>query len=112
MPEETRQKISQNRRGILHSDEAKEKMSKTWIQKGQRFSPNTEFKDGHIPWNKGKKGIMKPPPHAFKKGHIPKHKLPDEIRVKIREDLRPSRAIAKDYGINKSTVLRIKKESY
>ena len=26
---------------------------RTYIKKGQRISPKTEFKKGHIPWNKG-----------------------------------------------------------
>ncbi len=41
--------------GKHHSEETKKKLSK--IKKGQRCSPNTEFKKDSIPWNKGKKGI-------------------------------------------------------
>ncbi|MEK6885090.1 MAG: hypothetical protein AABY22_35995 [Nanoarchaeota archaeon] len=48
-----------------HSKEAIKKMSKTWFtkghpygkrfKKGERSSPNTEFKKGMVPWNKNKK---------------------------------------------------------
>lgn len=105
------EKIANSNRGKIMSEETRQKVQHTWIQKGERLSPETEFQGGQIPWNKGTKGVMKPPPHAFQKGHIPKHKISEEIRKKIRQDPRSSRAIAKDYDIDKSTVLRIKKET-
>lgn len=41
--------------GKKHSENSKNKISKT--KKGQRVSPSTEFKNGCIPWNKGKNGV-------------------------------------------------------
>ena len=121
---ETRKKISKTNKETWkiksHSEETMKKISPTFFKKGHdpwnkgmkglRVSPETEFKKGLVPWNKGTKGIMKPPPHAFKKGHVPMHKLPDEIREKIKQDKRSSREVAKEFGIGKTTVLRIRKE--
>ena len=64
-------------KGIPQSKEAKKKMS--------------EALKGCIPWNKGTKGIMKPNKTSFKKGSHVKtefkkgHKMPKEIRQKIRK---------------------------
>lgn len=38
--------------GRKHTEEAKQKMSKTWFKKGERSSPATEFKSGIIPVNR------------------------------------------------------------
>ncbi len=92
------------------SETTKNKLSKTWFKKGERASLKTEFRKGSTPWNKGTKGLMKPPPHAFKKGDTPWNRIPDEIRDKVRNDKRSSRAVAKAYGISKSAVLKIRKE--
>jgi len=50
----------------------------TELVKGERRSPATEFKKGHVTWNKGKKGISYPGciPTQFKKGHTPKNHRP------------------------------------
>ena len=46
-----------------------------WIisekEKGKHKSPQTEFKNGIIPWNKGLKGMHFSPETEFKKGIIP-----------------------------------------
>ena len=39
----------------------KRKSNSGKFKKGERRSPRTEFKKGHITWNKGKKGVMPPP---------------------------------------------------
>ena len=47
--------ISEVRKGMKFSDEHRIHISES--KKGKRFSPNTEFKKGSEPWNKGKKGL-------------------------------------------------------
>ena len=42
-------------KGKHFSEESRKKMSEA--RKGKRASPKTEFKRGHIPWHKGKKGV-------------------------------------------------------
>ncbi len=41
------------------------------INSGQENIKNCQFKKGHIPFNKGTKGFMKPNKTSFKKGDIP-----------------------------------------
>lgn len=61
-----------------HTKETDERLKKvseknSISHKGQHSSPETEWKTGHISWNKGKKtGIV--PKSAFRKGHIPFNK--------------------------------------
>lgn len=43
--------------GKHHTKKSKQKMSRN--RKGKRCSIKTEFKKGMIPWNKGKKGLLK-----------------------------------------------------
>lgn len=84
-------------KGIPHSEEAKrknrlahlgkqgywkgKKLSKKHIEKmriarkGEHTSPATEFKKGHIPWIKGKKGWIKKSPKAYKFPKGKKHPL-------------------------------------
>lgn len=38
----------------LQRDKIIEKISKTYFKKGERNSPDTEFKKGYTPWSKGK----------------------------------------------------------
>jgi len=45
-------------KGISMSEEARKKLSEA--RKGKRLSQKTEFKLGHIPWHKGKKGVYTP----------------------------------------------------
>lgn len=47
------------KKGIPRPKQVMDVMKKTWIKKGQRLSPKTEFKKGHIS------------KVSFKKGHIP-----------------------------------------
>ena len=49
-----------------HHPEVVEKARQANI--GKRRSPQTEFKKGFIPWNKGKKGVMPTPWNKDKKG--------------------------------------------
>jgi len=71
---ETRKKMSEIRLkrkkelGYINSPETRAKISKT--QRGQRHSPATEFKKGHIPWSKGRH-IRLNPKGEFKKGGHP-----------------------------------------
>jgi len=45
------------------------------FQKGHpKYTSKGDFKKGHIPWNKGTKGLMKPNSGSFKKGNIPWNK--------------------------------------
>jgi len=64
------------KRGIARPNHVLEIMSKSFIKKGQRLSPDTEFKKGEKP-----KGTA-----CFKKGHIPHNKgipFPKHIREKM-----------------------------
>lgn len=110
LSEETRRKISESNKGRVMSDETREKVCGTWIQKGQRFSPETEFQKDQTPWNKGTKGVMKTPPHAFKKGDRPHNKLPDDIREQIKYDERSISVVAQAYGVGITTVKRLRRE--
>ena len=42
-------------KGIPMREETRKKLRE--VRKGKQYSPKTEFKKGHIPWHKGKKGI-------------------------------------------------------
>jgi group I intron endonuclease len=77
--EETKKKQSVSHKGIKRTEDIKLKISKALIG-------NTHA-SGQVPWNK---------------------KFSREEEIVIANDTRPSRAIAKEYGINKSTVLDIR----
>lgn len=62
MPKEFCQKMAIIRKGQRFS-------IKTEIKKGKHLSPNTEFKKGLIPWNKGKKGLIKANSGSFHGEH-------------------------------------------
>jgi len=52
-----------------------------------RFSRESRFKKGHIPFNKGMKGIRMSPHSEFKKGHIPVNTLHDgAIRLRTKKN--------------------------
>ena len=64
-------KVAHNK-GTHHTEKVRKKCG--LINIGKHRSPNTEFKKGFTPWNKGTKGIMKPNSTSFKKGQIPWNK--------------------------------------
>jgi len=53
-------------RPVLTQNNMKDKQGK--FKKGHRPSPDTEFKKGDTPWNKGKKGYRPSPDTEFKSG--------------------------------------------
>ena len=108
--EEWKQRVSQSLMGHFVSEASKKKSSLS--HKGQHYSPRTEFKKGLIPWNKGTSGLMT----AWNKGlplsedrKIKMRKLTPEQEIAIVNDSRSSRSLAKEYGVNKSTILDIRK---
>ncbi|MHA1302302.1 MAG: endonuclease domain-containing protein [Candidatus Heimdallarchaeaceae archaeon] len=90
---ETRRKLSDFRKGKKrpgnpeswkHSIKTKKLLSK--IQKGIRKSPKTEFKEGMIPWNKGKKiSKEKYPRYGFRTSRknqvFPKEDTSIEVKI-------------------------------
>lgn len=52
------EKVRKSNLGTHHSEETKEKIRKSNVGKKKSATP-TSFKKGHIPWNKGKKGLYK-----------------------------------------------------
>lgn len=64
--------ISEVRKGMKFSDEHRIHISES--KKGKRFSPNTEFKKGSEPWNKGKKGLYSGCNHPMFGKHHKKYK--------------------------------------
>ncbi len=68
------------RYGVTKSEAFKNSPQSGRIQKGQRLSPKTEFKKGHIPYFKGKK-LPYTPSHLWKKGNKPYNTAKDlEVR--------------------------------
>lgn len=55
------------RKGQKMSEESKNKVRASL--KGRRCSMSSEFGKGHVPWNKGTKGLMKANKGSFKKGN-------------------------------------------
>jgi hypothetical protein len=77
-------------KGQKFSEEHKRKLSNS--HKGKRLSPDTEFKEGLIPWNKGTtglmnpwnkgiKGICKPNSGSFKQGDKVNHSFETKIKI-------------------------------
>lgn len=64
--------ISEVRKGMKFSDEHRIHLSES--KKGKRNSPNTEFKKGSEPWNKGKKGLQTGCNHPMFGKHHKKYK--------------------------------------
>jgi group I intron endonuclease len=60
----------------------------TEIKSGDHFSPSTEFKKGSIPWNR---------------------KISPDQKQIIVNDPRSARVLAKEFGVNKTTILNIRK---
>lgn len=48
----------------------------TTFQKGKHASKGTEYRPGHVPWTKGKKGLVCGVRTRFKPGHRPKNYMP------------------------------------
>lgn len=61
--------IKMAKKGTHLSETTKEKIRLSLL--GKRKSMGTEWARGHVPWNKGTKGIMKRNKGCFKKGNIP-----------------------------------------
>lgn len=48
------EKIKNETKKAMQRPQIKQKIQKTWFKKGYRNSPETEFKKGAIPWNRGR----------------------------------------------------------
>jgi len=82
---ETKDKIAESNRGKTISEKAKQKMSEA--KKGEHLSPETEFKKGFTPWNKGKKGVMPEPWNKGKTGVYSKEQLRNILRRRVPTSL-------------------------
>lgn len=94
--------LGHKRKQRVVSIETKEKISNTL--KGRRCCPRTEFKPG----------IKSYPQAGFQKGHNrnPKKLTPEQVE-QIKLDPRPSRQIAKEYGLkDHGAILRIRRGEY
>jgi len=92
-----------NNKGRKHTPEELVKMSES--QKGRIISLETrakmsEAKRNFVPWNKGK--------HSVINQYVKYPKLTPEQIIIIQNDPRPSRIIGKEYGVSKTTILRIR----
>ena len=56
-------------KGFAHSDDAIGRIKEARAKQPRRISPETEFKPGGVPWNKGLEGYNPSPATQFKKGH-------------------------------------------
>ena len=70
-----RQRAAELRRGFRYSEASKKKMSRSALARG-RNSPDTEFKPGHMTWNKG---LLPEESHRYGQRHQ------EETKSKMRE---------------------------
>lgn len=99
--DEWKQKVSRKLMGHPVSEETLAKLSV--VHKGKHYSAKTEFKHGFIPWNKDKPWSLE------QKQKV--RKLTPEQEILIINDSRSSRVLAKEFGVNKSTILDIRKRN-
>jgi len=89
-------------RSCVYSEEVLKRMSKAKLSK--HISPNTEFKRGHAPWNKGIKGLnLNNGKGWFKKGH----KWPKEIKEKMLKNLRKKVLLKPNLKMNENLAYTI-----
>jgi hypothetical protein len=87
--QEGRAKQKKNNRGNLgneHSEDTKIALRVARARQSRHISPETQFKPGHEPWNKGVKGLQHSPATQFKPGHV----MSAETRAKLSKSIAES----------------------
>jgi group I intron endonuclease len=108
----TRKKISDSHQGKKLNLDVKLKISASkkgqlGPNKGKRTNPSRQHAEkGTKPWNTGTKGIMV----AWNKNRIGNERLfSKETEILISKSQKSSRTLAKEYGVSKSLILKIRK---